>query len=80
MPGSLELEATPNGDYDVLKYTPPASEVSETTSGGTRLIRKSLRTSVALAIIPVRPMMATHLGLVRAAVFASRPTDPRVLD
>ena len=47
-----------------------------TTSGGTRLMQKWLCTSVALAIIPVRPMVETHVGLARAAVVASRPIDP----
>ena len=46
-----------------------------TTSGGTRLIQKWLCTFVALAIIPVRPLVETHVGLVRAAVVASRPID-----
>ena len=59
---------------------PPASDVSETSNGGIRLMQKSLPISVGLAISPVRSMMATHLGLVRAAVVASRLTDPRVLD
>ena len=73
-----ELEFVPVNNWELgevrSEVMPPASEVSETTSGGTRLIQKWLSTSVALAIIPVRTMMETHVGLARAAVVASRPS------